>query len=277
MRAAVAARKLPTGYGTNIRPDILGGVPGEWLEAGDRSRGVLLYLHGGGYVTCSPRTHRAITSAYARQGFAVFAPAYRLAPEHPFPAAVDDAEAAWHALVANGHAPGSIVVSGDSAGGGLCLALMLRLRAGGHALPAAAALFSPLTDLACTGASMIGNAARDPMYSAHGALEARRAYLGAHDPATPLASPLYADLRHLPPLLIHVGKSEVLRDDSTRLAARARKTGVAVHLRVWPVVPHVWQIAQFVPEARESLELAASFLGQALALQRDTSEELERL
>ena len=268
VRRLLEAGKLPVPKDVTFRQDTVGGIPGEWVEAqGPTSSATLLYLHGGGYFACSPRTHRPITAAFAKLGFSVFVPDYRLAPENPFPAAIEDAEAVWNALVGSGHAPKSIVVSGDSAGGGLALALLLTLRNKGKPLPAAAALFSPWTDLAATGESVTSNASREAMFWAPGLVEGGAAYLNGADPKTPLASPLYADLTGLPPLLIHAGDREVLRDDSTRLAERARAAGVEVDLRIWPVVPHVWQLARFVPEARSSTALAAQFLHAKLAKQ----------
>jgi acetyl esterase/lipase len=154
-----------------------------------------------------------------------------------------------------------MVVAGDSAGGGLAVALMLSLRDGGHAMPAGAVLFSPWTDLAGTGASVQENAKKDAMFWATGLTAGAAFYLGGTDARNPLASPVYADLRGLPSLLIHAGARELLRDDSTRLAENARLAGVPVELRIWDVVPHVWQLANgFVPEARESLDLAVGFL-----------------
>lgn len=255
---------LPAPAGIRFRPDRLGGVPGEWAEGRDPARAALLYLHGGGFVACSPRTHRPLTGWFARHGFRVFAPEYRLAPEHPFPAAVEDSVAAWHGLVAREGTPDGVAVAGDSAGGTLALAMMLRSRDAGSALPCAAALFSPGTDLAGTGASLRENARRDAMFRPEGLRHLAAAYLGGADPRTPLASPLYGDLAGLPPLLLHAGEREVLRDDSVRLAERARAAGVAVELEIWPVVPHAWQFAYaFVPEARRSLERAAAFLHRA--------------
>jgi acetyl esterase/lipase len=247
--------------GVTFEPGTVGGVPGEWARAARVSATrTLLYLHGGGYIACTPKTYRPITGAYAKQGFDVFTPDYRLAPEHMFPAALQDAEAAWHGLVALGHAPSSLTVSGDSAGGGLTLALLVSLRDKGDTLPAAAALFCPWTDLAATGASVVSNVSRDAMLWGPGLSDFGKHYLGDTDPKTPLASPLYANLAGLPPLLIHVGSREILLDDSVRLAERARAAGVPVELRIWPVVPHVWQLVQFVPEARESMKIAATFL-----------------
>ncbi|PWU04884.1 MAG: alpha/beta hydrolase [Terriglobia bacterium] len=244
-----------------------GGVRGEWLECGSGNGLVLLYLHGGGYFACSPETHRPITAGFARQGFRVFAPDYRLAPEHHFPAAVDDAVAVYRGVLAEHIQASDVVVAGESAGGGLALALMVASRDAGVPLPAAAALFSPWTDLAGTGESLRANARRCAMFAGGpGIQQAAGAYLNGADPCHPLASPLYADLRGLPPLLIHVGKNEVLLDDSVRLADRARASGVRVELKVWTAVPHAWQLAQStIPEARQSLQEAGAFLQQVAA------------
>jgi acetyl esterase/lipase len=251
------------------------GVPGEWLESQDAAQSVLLYLHGGGYFACSAETHRPITAYYAMHGFRVFAPSYRLAPENPFPAAVDDATAVYRGLLAEGYSPQRIVVAGESAGGGLSLSLMLVLRAAGTPLPAAAALFSPWTDLAATGESVRTNSRRCAMFDGNAAGPTARLYLGTADPRNPLASPLYADLSGLPPLLIHVGADETLRDDSTRLAAKARAAGVTVESKVWPVVPHAWQLApQLIPEARQSLHESAEFLHKHSAAENADGEGL---
>jgi len=252
--------------GVHISEAQIGGVPGEWVEVSENPSGTLLYLHGGGYFTCSAKTHRAITASFARQGFRVYAPNYRLAPENPFPAAVDDAVAVYRELLDAGHAPQQIVVSGESAGGGLTLSLLLTLRAKGIPLPAAIALFSPLTDLAATGESIVKNSDRCAMFDGAMIAPTGKLYLGNADPHDPIASPLYADLRGLPPLLIHVGADEVLLDDSTRLAERAKAAGVPVELKIWPVVPHAWQLApDKIPEARASLRESADFLRSHLA------------
>jgi acetyl esterase/lipase len=245
----------------NVSPAQVGGVPGEWVAGPRKKKTVLLYLHGGGYFGCSPQTHRPITVSYAREGFLVFAPYYRLAPEHPFPAAVDDAVAAYRGLLSKGYSPEGVVIGGDSAGGGLAVALLLALRDEGVPLPAGAAVFSPWTDLAATGDSIRTNATRCAMFHGPDIGYSARYYLGEMDPRNPLASPLYANLTGLPPMLIHVGEDEVLRDDSTRLAERARAAGVRVELKVWPVVPHAWQLApHLIPEARQSLRESAAFL-----------------
>ncbi len=250
--------KVPTAV--KISPAHLGGVPGERLEGPAPGDTVLLYLHGGGYFGCSAETHRPITAYYALHGFHVFAADYRLAPENRFPAAVDDAVAFYRALLGAGYSADRIVVAGESAGGGLALSLMLALRAAGVPLPAAAALFSPWTDLAATGDSIRTNSDRCAIFNGLDVAASARYYLGDTDPRNPLASPLYADLSGLPPLLIHVGADEVLRGDSTRLAERARAAGVSVEQKTWPVVPHAWQLApHLIPEARQSLRESADF------------------
>jgi acetyl esterase/lipase len=243
-----------------IRQESIGGVPGEWVESSSAANDLLLYLHGGGYFACSPKTHRAITTSLAQHGFRVYVPDYRLAPEHVFPAALDDAMAVYRALLADDHLPRRLVIAGDSAGGGLALALMVAARDAGFSLPAAAGLFSPWTDLAATGASLGANSRRCAMFDPAGISPTAAMYLGKADPRNPLASPLYADLSGLPPLLIHVGRDEVLLDDSTRLADRARAAAVKVELQIWPVVPHTWQLVPRLPEARRSLRQAADFL-----------------
>ena len=261
--------------GVTVTPAHVGGIAGEWVEPTGGGRHTLLYLHGGGYFACSAETHRPITAGFAQQGFRVFAPDYRLAPEHPFPAAVDDAVAVYRGLIEHGlieqgligsrHLPRQIVVAGDSAGGGLALALLVASRDRGDPLPAAAALFSPWTDLAATGDSIRLNDRRCAMFVGAQIGPGARRYLGGEDPRSPLASPLYADLSDFPPLLIHVGRDEVLLDDSRRLAERARAAGVAVDLKIWPVVPHAWQIIYpAVPEARQSISEASAFLNAAV-------------
>jgi monoterpene epsilon-lactone hydrolase len=260
-----------------ISPAHLGGVPGERLEGPSPSDIVLLYLHGGGYFGCSAESHRPITAYYALHGFRVFAPDYRLAPENRFPAAVDDAVAYYRGLRNAGYAAERIVVAGESAGGGLTLSLMLALRSAGDALPAAAALFSPWTDLAATGDSIRTNSDRCAMFNGSDVAASARYYLGDTDPRNPLASPLYADLAGLPPLLIHVGADEVLRDDSTRLAERARAAGVSVALKIWPVVPHAWQLApHLIPEARESLRESAAFFHSRVGRTESNREVVAR-
>jgi acetyl esterase/lipase len=267
-RANLSAFKHKVPAGLRAKDAEIGGVPGEWVQpAAGNAAGTLLYLHGGGYFACSPSTHRPITCGYARRGLDVFAPEYRLAPEHPFPAALEDAVAAYRGLIASGIPAKSIAVGGDSAGGGLALATLLFLKAAGDPMPAAAALFSPWTDLAGTGATLRSNTKRDAMFAGVGMERIVDPYLAGHDPTDPLASPLYGDLAGLPPLLLHAGSYEVLLDDSVRLAERAEAAGVTVTLRTWPVVPHVWQLFP-LPEAAQSMDEAAAYLRRELAANR---------
>ncbi|WP_025597801.1 alpha/beta hydrolase [Burkholderia sp. WSM2230] len=243
---------------------------GEWIERpdGERASGasaMVLYCHGGGYYFCSPRTHRSIAFGLATRANApVFSLDYRLAPEHRFPAALDDATAAYRQLIADGVAPESIVIAGDSAGGGLALATLVALRDAGDPLPAGGLLFSPWTDLAATGASIVDNDGVDPMFSGPAIARAAKVYLGDMRATHPYASPLYADLRGLPPLFMMAGSTEVLLDDSRRVAANACAAGVDCELEVWNKMPHVWPIfAPFIPEANRALERAAAFIRRA--------------
>jgi cation diffusion facilitator CzcD-associated flavoprotein CzcO/acetyl esterase/lipase len=254
---------LPTPRGVRYTEAVVGGVRGEWVEAeqGAVAGTTLLYLHGGGFVGCSPRTHRSLTAALALQGLRVFVPDYRLAPEHPFPAAVHDVQAVWHALRAA--QPGRLVVAGDSAGGNLALGLMLALRDAGAALPDAAVLFSPSTDLTGDSPSLYSNAERDAMFRGDQLDHLAVAYMAGGDRTQPLASPLLGDLAGLPPLMLQVGEDEVLRDDSLRLAHKAREAGVMVDLQVFATVPHVWQLLWRLPEARRAVSAAARFLREA--------------
>ena len=252
-----------------ITPESVNGVPGEWYEAPPNQQPppnrVLLFLHGGGYIACTLKTHRPYACFFAQRGFRVFMPDYRLAPEHPFPAGLDDAVDAYHGLEAL--FPGSaMLIAGDSAGGGLALATMLRLKSEGSSLPCAAALFSPLTDLTGAGDSRASNDRRCAMFHGKGLDQVSGYYCPARM-RTPLRdlmiSPVYGDYSGFPPLLIHTGEDETLRDDSVRLAARVREAGVPVELKLWPIVPHDWQLAyNLVPEGRQSLERAAEFLAQ---------------
>lgn len=242
-----------------------GAVHGEWVLPRDgvvEGGRTILYLHGGGYVFCTEETHRALTTTLANLARArVFAPAYRLAPEHPFPAAVDDALAAAAWLFEQGVDPARTIVAGDSAGGGLALALLLARRDAGLAPMAGAYLLSPWTDLAGAGESMTSNRDRDAMFASGRIAEFAREYLGSVPPTHPLASPLYADLAGLPPLVIQAGSDEVLLDDSRRLAERARAAGVEVSIETWPGVPHVWQLwTPYLPEARDALARAVAWI-----------------
>lgn len=220
----------------------------------------VLYLHGGGYATGTLALYRHFTWRVASvTRAAVVIIDYRLAPEHPFPAALDDAVTAYRWLLTQSTGP--IVVMGDSAGGGLALALLLKLRDEGLPLPAAAAVLSPWTDLTLSGASVLANARIDPLINIEEAEVYSQLYLAGADPRTPYASPLYGDPAGLPPTLIHVGSDEVLYDDSARMAERMRSAGCRVELEVWPRMPHVWHtLAPVLLEAREAIARIGVFV-----------------
>ncbi|MDX5361093.1 MAG: alpha/beta hydrolase [Alphaproteobacteria bacterium] len=246
-----------------ILPTRTGGVPGEWIETGPAlETPAVLYLHGGGYVCGSPRTHRPITWRLARAaGARLLVPDYRLAPEHPCPAAVEDAVATWKGLIEAGVPAEGLTIAGDSAGGGLALAAMQAIRDAGLPGPACAVLFSPWTDLTGSGESMRRNAAADPMLSPHFAAEAARLYAprGRLDAAP--CSPLFGAMEDLPPTLVLAGTTEILLDDSRRLADRLREAGVDVTLDLWPNMPHAWPyFGDVLPEARTALAEAGRFI-----------------
>lgn len=249
--------RVPKGWRLDVRDS-----GDEWLIPDTAPRATILYLHGGGYYFCSPRSHRAITFGLATRANArVISLDYRLAPEHRFPAALEDSVAAYRRLLGDDVPAQSIVIAGDSAGGGLALATLLALRDAGDPLPAAAVLFSPWTDLTCSGDSMRTNDGRDPMYHASVFPLVAAQYLGAADARSPYASPLFGEFEGLPPLLIQVGDTELLLDDSTRVATKARAAGVRVELDIWRNVPHIFQVwAPFMPEARKALTRAAAFI-----------------
>jgi epsilon-lactone hydrolase len=221
---------------------------------------VVLYLHGGGYFCCSPKTHRQVIIETARAFDApVYGLDYRLAPEHPFPAAVEDADAAYRWLLKK-HPGAKIVLAGDSAGGGLAVATAAAMRDAGLQRAAAIVGFSPWTDLAVTGASVEGNARRCAMFTPKGVRAGATLYVSDADAKDPRASPLYADLKGLPPMLLFASRDEILLDDTVRLAERAKKAGVDVELILRDKLPHVWPIfVRFLPEGKEALALVTKF------------------
>ncbi len=240
----------------------VGGVPSYWVERPETDRDrVVVYLHGGGYSAGSFRSHRDIVSRLCKEsGARMLVPEYRLAPEHPFPAQLEDSVAVYRHVLEMGVDPARIVVAGDSAGGGLTVSTLLALRERSLPMPAAAALISPWTDLEATGASMIENAAWDYV-TRHGLGVYARRFVRPHDLRNPLAAPLHADLGGLPPLLVQVGDAETLRDDGVRLAERARAAGVAVELEVWPDMIHVFHaFAGLCAEGREAIARIGAFV-----------------
>jgi acetyl esterase/lipase len=249
-RRDIDARGKQFGLPADVTVDTVsaGGVPAEWTTTpgADRTSAVL-YLHGGGYVIGSLDSHRHLVAEIGRAcSSRALAIDYRMAPEHPFPAAVQDALAAYRFLLDTGIKPGSICIAGDSAGGGLVVAAMLAIRDAELPLPACGWCISPWVDLACTGASMRDNASRDPTVQKEGVLDMAGIYLAGADPRSPLASPIHGDLRNLPPLLIQVGSVETLLDDALTLARVAGLADVSVDLQIWPEMIHVWH--QFHPQ-----------------------------
>lgn len=253
--------KLPPGV--VVEPVRVGALAAEWLRpAGARADATVLYLHGGGYAIGSAKSHRHLAAAIAKAaGTRALLVDYRRAPEQPFPAAVEDAVASYRWLLATGQAARRVVVAGDSAGGGLTVAMLLALRDAGTALPAGGVCISPWVDLTCSGASYQMKAASDPMVTREGVGRMAAWYLAGADPKTPLASPLYADLRGLPPLLVHVGSEEVLLDDARQLAARAKAAGVEATLCIWPEMVHVWHwFLGMLDEAQAAVDEIGAFV-----------------
>ncbi len=238
-----------------------GGVPADWVTVeGQVADRVVLYLHGGGYVMGSRNTHRGLAGRIARAaGARILLPDYRLAPESPFPAAIEDAMTCWRWLVAAGIPPEQMAIAGDSAGGGLALATLLAIKAEGGPLPACAVGLSPWTDLEGTGPTAEPGAVDDPMLTPEGLRMSGQQYAAA-DLRNPLAAPLYGDLSGLPPLLLQVGTREVLLSDSTRFAEIAEAAGVPVTLEIEEGLIHVWQMFAGVPEAESAVERIGAFI-----------------
>jgi monoterpene epsilon-lactone hydrolase len=249
-RKDIDARGLEYGVAADVvvEPVSVGDLRAEWLSTPGADRNAaILYLHGGGYVIGSIDSHRHLVAEAGRAAASwALSLDYRLAPEHPFPAAVDDALAAYRFLLARGIRPSRIAIAGDSAGGGLVVAAMLAIRDAGLAQPACGWCISPWVDMEAIGDSMETKAAQDPTVQKAGILDMARMYLNGADPRSPLAAPIYADLRGLAPLLIQVGAAETLLDDAIRLAKVAGAADVRVDLQIWPEMIHVWHL--FHPE-----------------------------
>jgi monoterpene epsilon-lactone hydrolase len=265
-RALMATMIVPDGLRTS--PATLGPRPALLVEPVAPGRGgTILYFHGGSFVVGSPETALSLTgNLVARTGMRAISLDYRLAPEHPFPAAIEDTVAAYRALLETGEDPASVAFAGDSAGGGLTVTTCLAAREAGLPMPAAIVAFSPGLDATRTGASMETRAGADPILTRAGLAYTGAMYLAGQDPDQPMLSPaVRADLTGFPPMLLQVGTNEMLLDDSTRLAARARDAGVDVILDVTAGVPHVFQAyAGVLDEAGEALDRAALFLTQRL-------------
>lgn len=258
----------PAPEGVTIADIDLNGVPGLAITPsqvrGDRT---MLYLHGGGYMSGTPRGYVSLGGLYAQLlGARVVLPHYRLAPEHPYPAPIDDCLAAYRFLLDTGRSGRNIVFSGDSAGGALVVSLMVRARDAGLALPAGGAAISPWSNLVHTGASMRTRDGLDPQGDLGGMNLLARTFLAGEVPTVPDASPVFADLRGLPPILVQIGENEVLLNDAVRLAEQLGEARVRVTLEIWPRMFHAWHMfASVLPEGREALENAAGFLDRAFA------------
>jgi acetyl esterase/lipase len=263
-RALMATMIVPDGIRTT--DTTLGDRPALLVEpVGDPRPGTILYFHGGGFILGSPETALSLTgNLVARTGFKAFSPDYRLAPEHPFPAAIEDALSAYRALLDSGEDPSVIVFAGDSAGGGLTVTTCLAARDAGLPLPAAIVAFSPALDATRTGESFDSKAGLDPIFTRAALEDIAALYLAGHDPRHPMLSPaILADLTGFPPMLLQAGTNEVLLDDATRMATRAREAEVDVILDITADVPHVFQsYAGVLDEADEALDRAALFLTQ---------------
>jgi acetyl esterase/lipase len=255
--------KLPADI--HVQPINADGVPAEWINAPTPDLGVFLYLHGGAYVLGSINVHREFIARLARSTkMRCLAINYRLAPEHPFPAALEDATAAYHWLLTQGIDPSQIIIAGDSAGGGLTLGLLVNLRDAGMQLPAGGVCISPWTDLALTGASIQSKTKVDPILDSDSLQMYARYYAGENELTSPLISPLYANLEGLPPLLIQVGADEILLDDATRLSEKARSAGVDVTVEIWDEMFHVFHLIPFLPETKKAVGGIAEFVSQNL-------------
>ncbi|MEQ9195278.1 MAG: alpha/beta hydrolase [Parvibaculum sp.] len=247
-------------------------VAGEWVAVGAAvAERTLLYVHGGSFILERTGVHNALIARICEKAEArAFAVDYRLAPEHPFPAGLEDVKSAYRWLIETGVDPARLAVVADSAGGGLALSALVALRGEGLPMPGAMALLGPWTDLTLSGNSILANFRNEAMVSTlEGINICTRLYLQGHAPGDPAVSPLFADLTGLPPTLIHVGAPEMLRDDSTRLAQRLREAGGRAWCDVYPRMPHVWhRLGPLLPETRRSIEEIGDFIREMIPVER---------
>jgi acetyl esterase/lipase len=262
LQAATRLNSAPPAH-IQINQETIGGLPCEWLQAPERgAERILFYLHGGGYVGGGLNSHRDIAWRLAEAaGQRVLLVDYPLAPEHPFPEALDQVTQCYRALLGQGYGASDIAVGGDSAGGGLALALLLNLKNRGLPLPYRAILLSPWVDLSLSGDSLATNVATEVLLTPRALRQMASFYLGQRDASAALASPLFGDLRGLPPLLIQVSSTELLLSDGERLAAAVEAAGGIVELSVWPDMPHVFQVlAARIPEGKLAIAALGAFL-----------------
>jgi monoterpene epsilon-lactone hydrolase len=264
----VFANLLPTAFGVQVTPDHIGDFKVEWLAPKQAPDGkLILYLHGGAFIMGGCQMHRQFVSHIARaSGFRAVVPEYRLAPEHPFPAAIDDVVSIYRSLISTGLMPGDIILAGDSAGANLAIALMLKLRDAGEPLPAAACLLSPWIDLSLSGESMKTNADKDPWFREDDIRHIASLYCDENQIMNPLASPVYADASGLPPLYIQVGGDEVLLSDSLRLADNVRSSGGEAEIEIWPQMWHVFQVfVGVMPESHKAIDKIGAYIQRVFA------------
>lgn len=242
------------------------GVLSEMIEMSGSEPGIILYLHGGAFALGSVNSHRELISRVVKEtNCKALAVNYPLAPENPFPAALEDAIKAYEWLLKSGYLPSQICIAGDSAGGGLAISTLLALQEKGIPLPAGAFCFSPWFDLTLSGNSIIENMKVDPILCGEVLKKYVDYYIGDHQPTEPLISPLFADLNGLPPLLIHSGRDEILLDDSVRFYEKAKNAGVDITLTIWDDMFHVFQLFSFLPATKESIKQVSAFVSQFIS------------
>lgn len=257
-----AGKALPSGV--HCQGEVCNGVSAQWLSPeGHRSNRVLLYLHGGAFVAYTPDAYAAMVASWCQslktRGLMVD---YHLAPEHPYPRALEDCLAAYQWLLEKGFKARDIVLAGDSAGGNLAMAVLQHLKAANQPLPSCAVLLSPFLDFTLSGYSTLENAAKDPVFTLPFTVGIRNFYAPPQTYSLPSVSPLFGDFAGLPPLLFQVGSTEMIRDDATRAAARADAAGVSVRLEIWQRLPHVFQLMASLPQTRMAAQHIYNFINE---------------